>query len=58
MFANARCTGKREALRAKPVNPAGEVSCEGGWDHALVEAIRVLVIIRPAGCVVAAAGWR
>jgi len=37
--------GKREALRAKPVGPAGEVSCgSGGWAHTLVAAIRVLVV--------------
>jgi len=47
MFANARCTGKREALRAKPVSPAGEVSCEGGWDHALVAVICVEIMTGP-----------
>ncbi len=32
--------GKHEGLRAKPVGPAGEVSCEsGGWARA-----RVLVV--------------
>ncbi len=45
MLEGVRCTGEREVLRAKPVSPAGEVSCEsGGWAHTLVAAIRELVI--------------
>ncbi len=58
MLADARCTGKCKALWAKPVSPAREVSCKGGWDPALIAAICAGDHGRPAGCVIAAAGWR